>query len=113
MDFGASRADRNREGHYKDAQWNTSAPILQESADNMINGVGFQQLSAMADNADPQGQTNTSLQNAQNLTAYTITPEEMRQTQRRKLAGKDGKKRLPTWVWGVIAVGVLLVVTRK
>jgi hypothetical protein len=113
MDFGASRADRNREGTYKDAMWNTSAPVLQESADNMINGVGFQQLTAMADNADPQGQTGTSLQNAQTLTAYNITPEEMRQSQRRKLAGKDGKKRLPTWVWGVIGVGALLILTRK
>jgi len=113
MDFGASRADRSREGTYKDAMWNTSAPILQESADNMINGVGFQQLTAMAENADPQGQTGTSLQNAQSLTAYQITPEEMRQSQRRKLAGMDGKKRFPTWVWGVIGVGALLILTRK
>jgi hypothetical protein len=113
MDFGVSRADRSREGTYKDAQWNTSAPILQESADNMINGVGFQQLTAMADNADPQGQRGTSLQTAQSLTAYQVTPEDMRQSQRRKLAGMDGKKRLPTWVWGVIGVGVLLVLTRK
>jgi parvulin-like peptidyl-prolyl isomerase len=113
MDFGASRADRTREGHYKDAQWNTSAPILQESADNMINGIGFQQLSAMTENNTAQGQPSTSLQNAQNLTAYQITPEEMRQSQRRKMAGHDGKKRLPTWVWGVIGVGVLLVLTRK
>jgi hypothetical protein len=113
MDFGASRADRSREGHYKDAQWNTSAPILQESADNMINGVGFQQLSAMTENNTAQGQESTSLQRAQDLTAYPITPEDMRQSQRRRLAGMDGKKRLPTWVWGVIGVGVLLVLTRK
>lgn len=113
MDFSTGRAERNREGTYKDAMWNTSAPVLQESADNMINGVGFQQLSAMADNAQAQGQESTSLQRAQDLTAYPVTPEEMRQSQRRKLAGKDGKKRLPTWVWGVIGVGALLILTRK
>ena len=113
MDFSTGRAERNREGTYRDAMFNTSAPVLQESADNMINGVGFQQLTAMTQNNTAQGQETTSLQNAQNLTAYQVTPEEMRQSQRRRIAGDDGKKRLPTWVWGVIGVAVLLVVTRK
>jgi hypothetical protein len=113
MDFGASRADQTRQGTYKDAMWNTSAPILQESADNMVNGIGFQKLSALADNAEGQGQDGTSLQNAQSLTAYPITPEDMRQSQRRRLAGKDDKKRFPLWVWGVMGVGALLLLTRK
>jgi len=108
-----TRSQRNKQGGAHDANWNLSAPVLQESADSMTSGVGFQQLSAMYGNNAAQGQLGTALEDAQNLTAYKTTPQEMRERQRKRMAGHDGKIRIPGYVWALAGVGLFLIVSRR
>jgi hypothetical protein len=113
MDTAMTRGNRNKQGGGHDAMWNTSAPILQESADSMVDGVGYQQLSAMAMNSLPVGESATAFESAQGLTAYRTTPETMREGQRRRLEGHDGKTRIPGWVWGIGGITLALFLSRR
>jgi hypothetical protein len=113
MDTAMTRSQRSKQGGAHDANWNLAAPVLQESANSMVDGVGFTQLSAMYSNNAAQGQLGTALEDAQNLTAYKTTPEEMRQRERVRLSGKDGKVRIPGYVWALGAVGVFLLMSRR
>ena len=113
MESAMSRAEQNRQGTYRDATFNLSAPILQESANSMVDGVGFSQLEALTKSSLPAGQDGTALENAQELTAYRTTPEEMRERQRQRLRGEDGKKRIPLWVWGLGGITLALFLTRR
>jgi hypothetical protein len=113
MEITPGRAEQNRQGTYRDATFNLSAPVLQESTNSMVDGVGFQQLSALANASLPAGQDGTALENAQQLTAYKTTPEEMRERQRERIRGEDGKKRIPLWVWGLGGITLAMFLTRR
>lgn len=96
-----------RDKSSKDAMWNMNAPVLQESADSCINGVCFNQLSAMYENNAQKNQAGLAAEEAQNLTAYQKRPEQLLVEARRQVAEPE-PTGVPTWVWVAGGVAVLL-----